>query len=127
MCACAGFWSILVLSVLAGLVCFASSWTLTYLDLYQPGTVFSPMTQAKSRLTHSCTYRRALMGISHFLHNRVDCLCVCTRLETHLVVDSIWDMASPSLTASWAFSRSSGTSLDTLILSSYQSDAGIRY
>lgn len=68
---CAGFWSILVLSVLAGIVCCASSWTLTYLDLYQPGTVFSAMTQAQSRLTHSCIYHRALMGISYFLYNCV--------------------------------------------------------
>lgn len=42
-----------------------------------------------------------------------DCLCVCSRLGTCPVLDSIWDMASPSLMASWAFSRSSGTSLDT--------------
>ncbi|KAM9327962.1 ADP-ribosylation factor-like protein 6-interacting protein 6 [Pholidichthys leucotaenia] len=35
-----GFWSILVLSVLVGCVCFIFSWTLTYLDSYQPGMVF---------------------------------------------------------------------------------------
>ncbi|XP_039997805.1 ADP-ribosylation factor-like protein 6-interacting protein 6 [Xiphias gladius] len=32
-----GFWSILVLSVLAGCICCVFSWTLTYLDSYQPG------------------------------------------------------------------------------------------
>ncbi|CAK6976538.1 Hypothetical predicted protein [Scomber scombrus] len=32
-----GFWSILVLSVLAGCICCIFSWTLTYLDSYQPG------------------------------------------------------------------------------------------
>ncbi|XP_071320792.1 ADP-ribosylation factor-like protein 6-interacting protein 6 isoform X1 [Trachinotus anak] len=35
-----GFWSILVLSVAAGCVCCVSSWTLTYLDAFQPGMVF---------------------------------------------------------------------------------------
>ncbi|XP_033472072.1 ADP-ribosylation factor-like protein 6-interacting protein 6 [Epinephelus lanceolatus] len=32
-----GFWSILVLSLIAGCICCAFSWTLTYLDSYQPG------------------------------------------------------------------------------------------
>ncbi|XP_029308042.1 ADP-ribosylation factor-like protein 6-interacting protein 6 [Cottoperca gobio] len=31
-----GFWSILVLSVLVGCICCVFSWTLTYLDSYQP-------------------------------------------------------------------------------------------
>lgn len=44
-----GFWSILVLSVLAGLVCFASSWTLTHLDSYKPGAAFTPLTHTQSR------------------------------------------------------------------------------
>ncbi|XP_040888071.1 ADP-ribosylation factor-like protein 6-interacting protein 6 [Toxotes jaculatrix] len=35
-----GFWSILVLSVLAGCICCVFSWTLTYLDSYQPGMGF---------------------------------------------------------------------------------------
>ncbi|XP_023282684.1 ADP-ribosylation factor-like protein 6-interacting protein 6 [Seriola lalandi dorsalis] len=35
-----GFWSILVLSLLAGCICCVSSWTLTYLDSYQPGMAF---------------------------------------------------------------------------------------
>ncbi|XP_028279204.1 ADP-ribosylation factor-like protein 6-interacting protein 6 [Parambassis ranga] len=40
-----GFWSILVLSVLVGCVCCALSWTLTYIDLYQPGSAFpTPLT-----------------------------------------------------------------------------------
>ncbi|XP_041834511.1 ADP-ribosylation factor-like protein 6-interacting protein 6 [Melanotaenia boesemani] len=39
-----GFWSVLVLSVLAGIICCVLSWTLTYLDSYQPGTTFpSPL------------------------------------------------------------------------------------
>ncbi|XP_019723702.1 ADP-ribosylation factor-like protein 6-interacting protein 6 [Hippocampus comes] len=32
-----GFWSVLVLSVLAGLSCCVFSWTLTYLNSYKPG------------------------------------------------------------------------------------------
>ncbi|XP_041638076.1 ADP-ribosylation factor-like protein 6-interacting protein 6 [Cheilinus undulatus] len=32
-----GFWSILVLSVLAGSICCVFSWTLTYIDSHQPG------------------------------------------------------------------------------------------
>ncbi|XP_067116701.1 ADP-ribosylation factor-like protein 6-interacting protein 6 [Osmerus mordax] len=36
-----GFWSVLVLSVLAGLSCCSFSWTLTYFDSYQPG-MFPP-------------------------------------------------------------------------------------
>uniref|UniRef100_A0A3P8SHP5 Uncharacterized protein n=1 Tax=Amphiprion percula TaxID=161767 RepID=A0A3P8SHP5_AMPPE len=39
-CVCAGFWSILVLSVLVGCICCVFSWTFSYLDSYQPG--FSP-------------------------------------------------------------------------------------
>ncbi|XP_029927690.1 ADP-ribosylation factor-like protein 6-interacting protein 6 [Myripristis murdjan] len=39
-----GFWSILVLSVLAGWLCWAFSWTLTYLDSYKPsGGVATPL------------------------------------------------------------------------------------
>lgn len=34
-----GVWSILVLSVLVGCICCVVSWTLTYLDSYQPGSV----------------------------------------------------------------------------------------
>ncbi|XP_077370560.1 ADP-ribosylation factor-like protein 6-interacting protein 6 [Festucalex cinctus] len=34
-----GFWSILVLSVLAGFSCCLFSWTLTYLNSYKPGLV----------------------------------------------------------------------------------------
>ncbi|XP_049611508.1 ADP-ribosylation factor-like protein 6-interacting protein 6 [Syngnathus scovelli] len=32
-----GFWSILVLSLLAGIACSAFSWTLTYFNSYKPG------------------------------------------------------------------------------------------
>ncbi|XP_037618276.1 ADP-ribosylation factor-like protein 6-interacting protein 6 [Sebastes umbrosus] len=43
-----GFWSILVLSVLVGWICCVFSWTLTYLDSYQPGRALgTPLT-----LTH---------------------------------------------------------------------------
>ncbi|XP_047433093.1 ADP-ribosylation factor-like protein 6-interacting protein 6 [Mugil cephalus] len=38
-----GFWSILVLSVLVGCICSIFSWTLTYLDSYQPDMVFPTM------------------------------------------------------------------------------------
>lgn len=34
-----GFWSVLLLSLSAGCICCAFSWTLTYLDSYQPGTL----------------------------------------------------------------------------------------
>ncbi|KAG7502238.1 ADP-ribosylation factor 6-interacting 6 [Solea senegalensis] len=34
-----GFWSILVLSVLVGSICCVLSWTLTYLDSYQAGSL----------------------------------------------------------------------------------------
>lgn len=34
-----GFWSILVLSVLAGSICAVFSWIITYLDSYQLGKV----------------------------------------------------------------------------------------
>ncbi|XP_070711879.1 ADP-ribosylation factor-like protein 6-interacting protein 6 [Pempheris klunzingeri] len=34
-----GFWSILVLSLLAGCICSVFSWTLTYLNSHQPGQV----------------------------------------------------------------------------------------
>ncbi|XP_057683822.1 ADP-ribosylation factor-like protein 6-interacting protein 6 isoform X2 [Corythoichthys intestinalis] len=34
-----GFWSILVLSIFAGLSCCFFSWTLIYLNSYKPGTV----------------------------------------------------------------------------------------
>ncbi|XP_044044340.1 ADP-ribosylation factor-like protein 6-interacting protein 6 isoform X2 [Siniperca chuatsi] len=45
-----GFWSILVLSVLVGCICCVFSWTLTYLDSYQPGMVFpTPLTLAHFR------------------------------------------------------------------------------
>ncbi|XP_068560767.1 ADP-ribosylation factor-like protein 6-interacting protein 6 [Cebidichthys violaceus] len=37
-----GFWSILVLSVSVGCICCVFSWTLTYLDSYQPA-VESPL------------------------------------------------------------------------------------
>ncbi|KAJ3584511.1 hypothetical protein NHX12_015006 [Muraenolepis orangiensis] len=37
-----GFWSILMLSVSAGCICCAFSWTLTFLDSYTPGTLFLP-------------------------------------------------------------------------------------
>lgn len=36
-----GFWSVLVLSVLAGFSCCSFSWTLTYFDSYEPG-MFPP-------------------------------------------------------------------------------------
>uniref|UniRef100_A0A8D3ABN4 Uncharacterized protein n=1 Tax=Scophthalmus maximus TaxID=52904 RepID=A0A8D3ABN4_SCOMX len=39
VCVCAGFWSVLLLSLSAGCICCAFSWTLTYLDSYQPGTL----------------------------------------------------------------------------------------
>ncbi|XP_029379073.1 ADP-ribosylation factor-like protein 6-interacting protein 6 isoform X1 [Echeneis naucrates] len=35
-----GFWSVLVLSICVGSICFISSWTLSYLDSFQPGTEF---------------------------------------------------------------------------------------
>ncbi|CAB1413338.1 unnamed protein product [Pleuronectes platessa] len=45
-----GFWSILVLSVVVGCICCVFSWTLTYLDSYQPGKGFlSPLSLAHSR------------------------------------------------------------------------------
>lgn len=45
-----GFWSILVLSVLVGCICCVFSWTLTYLDSYQPGMVLAtPLTLAHFR------------------------------------------------------------------------------
>ncbi|XP_071381904.1 ADP-ribosylation factor-like protein 6-interacting protein 6 [Centroberyx affinis] len=47
-----GFWSILVLSVSAGFICCAFSWTLTYLDSYKPGMVF-PTPLALSQLRHA--------------------------------------------------------------------------
>nr|XP_046238254.1 ADP-ribosylation factor-like protein 6-interacting protein 6 [Scatophagus argus] len=34
-----GFWTILVLSVLVGCICYVFSWTLTHLDSHQPGMV----------------------------------------------------------------------------------------
>uniref|UniRef100_A0A1A8L7L2 ADP-ribosylation-like factor 6 interacting protein 6 n=1 Tax=Nothobranchius pienaari TaxID=704102 RepID=A0A1A8L7L2_9TELE len=37
-----GFWSILVLAALVGCICCIFSWTLTYLDLQQPGVKFPP-------------------------------------------------------------------------------------
>nr|XP_015813341.2 ADP-ribosylation factor-like protein 6-interacting protein 6 [Nothobranchius furzeri] len=37
-----GFWSILVLAALVGCICCVFSWTLTYLDLQQPGVKFPP-------------------------------------------------------------------------------------
>uniref|UniRef100_A0A3Q0R0G0 ADP-ribosylation factor-like 6 interacting protein 6 n=1 Tax=Amphilophus citrinellus TaxID=61819 RepID=A0A3Q0R0G0_AMPCI len=35
-----GFWTILVLSAVVGCICCVFSWTLTYLDSYQPGMAF---------------------------------------------------------------------------------------
>ncbi|KAM4601601.1 ADP-ribosylation factor-like protein 6-interacting protein 6 [Polymixia lowei] len=46
-----GFWSILVLSVLAGCVCCVFSCTLTYLDSYKPGMVL-PQSLALPHLRH---------------------------------------------------------------------------
>ncbi|XP_070786842.1 ADP-ribosylation factor-like protein 6-interacting protein 6 [Enoplosus armatus] len=48
-----GFWSILVLSVLVGCICCVFSWTLTYLDSYEPGMAFpTPLTLAPIRGFH---------------------------------------------------------------------------
>ncbi|KAG8004705.1 ADP-ribosylation factor-like protein 6-interacting protein 6 [Nibea albiflora] len=44
MCVCVGFWSILLLSALVGYICYVFSWTLTYFDSHQPGTVFPTLT-----------------------------------------------------------------------------------
>ncbi|XP_078099468.1 ADP-ribosylation factor-like protein 6-interacting protein 6 [Sander vitreus] len=45
-----GFWSILVLSVLLGCICCVFSWTLTYLNSYQPGMgLGTPLTLADFR------------------------------------------------------------------------------
>ncbi|XP_076152948.1 ADP-ribosylation factor-like protein 6-interacting protein 6 [Alosa pseudoharengus] len=44
-----GFWSLLVLSSLAGISCCSFSWTLTYFDSYDPGT-FPPTSLSSSRL-----------------------------------------------------------------------------
>ncbi|GAA6216198.1 ADP-ribosylation factor-like protein 6-interacting protein 6 [Lates japonicus] len=52
-----GFWSILVLSVLVGCICCISSWTLTYLDSYQPGMVFpTPLALAQFSRGFHMTY-----------------------------------------------------------------------
>ncbi|GLD59979.1 ADP-ribosylation factor-like protein 6-interacting protein 6 [Lates japonicus] len=51
------FWSILVLSVLVGCICCISSWTLTYLDSYQPGMVFpTPLALAQFSRGFHMTY-----------------------------------------------------------------------
>ena len=42
VCVCPGFWSILVLSVIAGCICCAFSLSITYMDSYTPGMVFLP-------------------------------------------------------------------------------------
>ncbi|TRY82823.1 hypothetical protein DNTS_025584 [Danionella cerebrum] len=44
-----GFWSILVLSSLAGGLCCSFSWTLTYFDSFEPGT-FPPTPLSSARL-----------------------------------------------------------------------------
>ncbi|KAF7643890.1 hypothetical protein LDENG_00231590 [Lucifuga dentata] len=46
-----GFWSILMSSVSVGFICCIFSWTLTYLDSYQPSLQF-PLPQMLSRLRH---------------------------------------------------------------------------
>lgn len=33
-----GFWSVLVMSVLAGFCCCSFTWTITYFDSFEPGT-----------------------------------------------------------------------------------------
>uniref|UniRef100_A0A672LUB2 ADP-ribosylation factor-like protein 6-interacting protein 6 n=1 Tax=Sinocyclocheilus grahami TaxID=75366 RepID=A0A672LUB2_SINGR len=45
----AGFWSILVLSSLAGVLCCSFSWTLTYFDSFEPG-MFPPTPLSSARL-----------------------------------------------------------------------------
>ncbi|XP_031438494.1 ADP-ribosylation factor-like protein 6-interacting protein 6 isoform X2 [Clupea harengus] len=44
-----GFWSLLILSSLAGISCCSFSWTLTYFDSYDPG-MFPPTPLSSSRL-----------------------------------------------------------------------------
>ncbi|XP_042581528.1 ADP-ribosylation factor-like protein 6-interacting protein 6 [Cyprinus carpio] len=44
-----GFWSILVLSSVAGVLCCSFSWTLTYFDSFEPG-MFPPTPLASARL-----------------------------------------------------------------------------
>ncbi|XP_030639237.1 ADP-ribosylation factor-like protein 6-interacting protein 6 [Chanos chanos] len=44
-----GFWSLLVLSSLAGISCCSFSWTLTYFDSFEPGT-FPPTPLSPTRL-----------------------------------------------------------------------------
>ncbi|XP_016107211.1 ADP-ribosylation factor-like protein 6-interacting protein 6 [Sinocyclocheilus grahami] len=44
-----GFWSILVLSSLAGVLCCSFSWTLTYFDSFEPG-MFPPTPLSSARL-----------------------------------------------------------------------------
>lgn len=45
-----GFWSILALSALVGIICCIFSWTLSYLDSGQPGRAFpSPLTPLSCR------------------------------------------------------------------------------
>ncbi|XP_038572042.1 ADP-ribosylation factor-like protein 6-interacting protein 6 isoform X1 [Micropterus salmoides] len=47
-----GFWSILVLSVLVGCICCVFSWTLTYLDSYQPGMAFPTLANFRDVSDH---------------------------------------------------------------------------
>lgn len=45
-----GFWSILVLSLLAGCICCIFSWTFSFLDSFQPGMLFpTPLTLERCR------------------------------------------------------------------------------
>ncbi|XP_016418910.1 ADP-ribosylation factor-like protein 6-interacting protein 6 [Sinocyclocheilus rhinocerous] len=44
-----GFWSILVLSSVAGILCCSFSWTLTYFDSFEPG-MFPPTPLSSARL-----------------------------------------------------------------------------
>ncbi|XP_016093685.1 ADP-ribosylation factor-like protein 6-interacting protein 6 [Sinocyclocheilus grahami] len=44
-----GFWSILVLSSVAGVLCCSFSWTLTYFDSFEPG-MFPPTPLSSARL-----------------------------------------------------------------------------
>ncbi|CAL8289470.1 unnamed protein product [Lota lota] len=57
-----GFWSILVLSAIAGCICCAFSLTLTYLDSYTPGMVFLPHFRPAPRRSFHVGYAVALVN-----------------------------------------------------------------
>ncbi|KAK3575155.1 hypothetical protein QTP86_020941 [Hemibagrus guttatus] len=58
-----GFWSMLVLSFLAGVLCCSFSWTLTYFDSFEPG-MFPPTPLSPAKFSSGCMFRVIVLKVS---------------------------------------------------------------